>query len=146
MTTGESFASVVQQRSKLGEAMQLVEEAAAAPAAKDGWSADLVVNLEQLELAFNEHIVDVQSPDGLLDRIVDQAPRLQRAVEVKKREHTRIAGAIGETIERSSTAQTPDVVVDLRETVMELLIDLSRHRQKGADLIYDAYAIDIGGY
>ena len=146
MTTGESFASVVRQRSKLGEAMQLVEAAAAAPAAKNSWSADLVVNLEQLELAFNDHIIDVQSPDGLFDRIVDHAPRLQRAVETKKREHSRIAETIGETIEATSAARTADVVIDLRESVIGLLIDLARHRQQGADLIYDAYAVDIGGY
>lgn len=146
MTTGESFASIVRQRSKLGEAMQLVEAAAAAPVARETWSADLVVNLEQLELAFNDHILDVQSPGGLLDRIVDQAPRLQRVVEAKRQEHARIARLIGETIEATSAAGTTDVAVDLRESVMGLLIDLARHRQQGADLIYDAYSIDIGGY
>ncbi len=54
-------------------------------------------------------------------------------------------GLIDDIIEVAATG-TADVIVDLRESVMEVLVDLARHRQQGADLLYEAYAVDIGGY
>jgi hypothetical protein len=33
----------------------------------------------------------------------------------------------------------------VREQVTSVLSDLIRHRQRGADLVYRAYAVDIGG-
>jgi hypothetical protein len=33
----------------------------------------------------------------------------------------------------------------LRSVLTSLLVALARHRQRGADLVYEAYAVDIGG-
>lgn len=146
MATEESLTAVAQQQSQLGQAMQQLESAVAAPAAKESWTATLLHHLRQLETVFTHHVDSVQSPSGLLDRIVDQAPRLQRSVEARKLEHVRIATSISDTIQSTSPDGPGDTVIDIRESVMELIVDLSRYRQKGADLIYDAYAVDIGGY
>lgn len=144
MTTGEHLAGVVRQRSKLSEAMQQVELAAAAPAAKDSWMVELTHSLRQLEISFNQHIVDVSSPLGLLDQIVDEAPRLQRAVAASREEHNAVAELIRDAIAKVSDASaTPEIA---REAAMGAMLALARHRQKGADLIYDAYDVDIGGY
>jgi signal transduction histidine kinase len=145
MTSNESLAKAVRQRSQLGDAMQRVEEAAAAPAAKESWAEDLSERLRQLETAFDQHIIEAQSPTGILNQVVDQAPRLQNATEHLKREDDRIAQTIDDLIE-TAAAGSADVVIDLRESVMEVLVDLARHRQQGADLLYEAYAVDIGGY
>ncbi|MFW2381822.1 MAG: hypothetical protein ACN4GZ_08705 [Acidimicrobiales bacterium] len=144
MTSDESLANVVRQRSQLGDAMQRVEEAAAAPAARESWAADLSEQLRKLETAFDQHIIEVQSPTGILNQVVDQAPRLQNAAEHLKREDDRLAKSIDDVI--AAAGGSDDLVVDLRESVMEVLVDLSRHRQQGADLLYEAYAVDIGGY
>ena len=144
MTSDESLANVVRQRSQLGDAMQRVEEAAAAPAARESWAADLSEQLRKLETAFDQHIIEVQSPSGILNQVVDQAPRLQNAAEHLKREDDRIAKSIDDVI--ATAAGSGDLVIDLRESVMEVLVDRSRHRQQGADLLYEAYAVDIGGY
>ncbi|MDJ0952066.1 MAG: hypothetical protein QNJ81_00175 [Acidimicrobiia bacterium] len=146
MTAGDPFAGVVRQRSQLGQAMIQVEVAAAAPAAKESWMIDLLHSLRQLEIAFNNHIVEVQSPLGLLDRIVDQAPRLQRAVEATRDEHEAIAESIGAALAMMESEGAADRRDELRDTVMGVLLALARHRQKGADLIYEAYDVDIGGY
>lgn len=145
MTSEESLANVVRHRSQLGDAMKQVEEAAAAPAGKQSWAADLSQRLQQLETAFDQHITEVQSPTGILNQVVDQAPRLQNATEHLKREDDRIAKSIDDVIETAAEGSA-DVVIDLRESVMEVLVDLARHRQQGADLLYEAYAVDIGGY
>ncbi|MDX2342934.1 MAG: hypothetical protein QNL12_04020 [Acidimicrobiia bacterium] len=145
MTADKSLEDVARQRSQLGDAMHQVEEAAAAPAAMESWAADLSIQLRNLETAFDQHIVEAQSPTGILNQVVDQAPRLQNAAEHLKREDTRLAKSIDDIIEVAATG-TADVSIDLRESVMEVLVDLARHRQQGADLLYEAYAVDIGGY
>jgi hypothetical protein len=91
-------------------------------------------------------VVEVQSPSALLDRIVDEAPRLQRAVEATKEDHITIAKSITSVIDilaGDGAGQNHD---EIRDAVLAVLLALSRHRQKGADLIHDAYAVDIGGY
>ena len=39
----------------------------------------------------------------------------------------------------------PEWVERLRSVLTSLLVALARHRQRGADLVYEAYAVDIGG-
>jgi hypothetical protein len=146
MTTGDPFAGVVRQRSQLSRAMQQVELAAAAPVAKESWTIDLQHSLRQLEIDFNNHIIEVQSPLGLLDRIVDRAPRLQRTVAATRDEHAAIAGSLANVIEMLDSDDAAERSDEIRDAVLAVLNSLSRHRQKGADLIYDAYDIDIGGY
>jgi hypothetical protein len=126
--------------------MQRVELAAAAPAAKGSWIRELAQNLRQLEVAFDQHIRDVQSPSGLLDQIVDQAPRLQRSVEASKADHAAVAEAVKQAVALAGADDAADRVDEVREATMAALVALARHRQKGADLIYDAYDVDIGGY
>ena len=146
MTTDDQFAGIVQQRSQLGQAMQRVELAAAAPAAKKSWIPELIQSLRQLDIAFDQHIRDVQAPLGLLDRIVDRAPRLQRSVEASKAEHAAVAEMVKQAVALTEADDAADRVDEVREATMAALVALARHRQKGADLIYDAYDIDIGGY
>jgi len=146
MKTGEPFSGVVRQRSQLGRAMQQVELAAAAPAARESWLTDLQTSLEHLEVAFTRHTLEVEAPGALLDQIVDRAPRLQRAVEGTKAENATISAAISDVLAMFSADAASENHDTLRDGVMALLIALSRHRQKGADLIYDAYDVDIGGY
>lgn len=146
MTTDHQFAGISRQRSQLGQAMQRVELAAAAPAARDTWIGELAEHLRQLDSAFDRHIRDVQAPGGLLDRILDQAPRLQRNVEASKADHAAVSEAIKQAVSFTAADGAADRVDEVREATMAALLALARHRQKGADLIYDAYDVDIGGY
>jgi len=146
MTAGDPFAGVVRQRSQLARAMQQVELAAAAPTARKSWIIDLQHSLRRLEIAVNNHIVEVQAPMGLLDRIVHQAPRLQRSVEQTKVDHAALAESIAELLATMDDTDSNERQDDIRDAALSILVALARHRQKGADLIYDAYAIDIGGY
>lgn len=144
MTGGKPFADVARQRSQLGRAMLQVETTAAAPAGKDSWLSDLRNSLRQLEIAFDSHVAEVEAPMGLLDGIMERSPRLQRAVELTKRDHESITQTLTTTLESIAVGDRDDDAI--RDRVLSLLLALSRHRQKGADLIYDAYDIDIGGY
>jgi len=126
--------------------MQQVELAAAAAAGVESWTADLLDRLRNLESVWQEHIDEAEAPMGLHDRIIEEAPRLQRAVEEIQMDHRATAMSISTAVETVANADDDTDKEELREIAMSLLLALARHRQHGADLIFRAYSIDIGGY
>jgi len=148
MTANDPIAGAARRRSALEHSMQQVEHAAAAAAGNSGWNDDLTSSVRQLEVALNHHIVEVESPSGLLEQIVETAPRLQRRVEDTERHHVTLTEMVTTLLKMIAAARetnTPPVST-IRAAIVELLNELTRHRQDGADLIYEAYAVDIGGY
>ena len=53
-----------------------------------------------------------------------------------------VEGLVGE---RGAGLESADAVAARREAATELVGRIVRHRQRGADLIYEAYEVDIGG-
>jgi hypothetical protein len=130
-------------RAALLESIHGFEQALATPAGDPGWRSRVSSGLHALRGAFAEHIVVTEGPDGLYAQLLDHSPRLARAVRVLVREHAAVAAALG-ALQRQVDALESDVD-DLRAWASDLLRDLSRHRQRGADLVYEAFATDIGG-
>jgi hypothetical protein len=118
------------------------EQAVAAPAGDPGWRPRLGVRLSGLRGAFAEHMVVTEGPDGLYAELLGHAPRLARTVHVLIREHAAMAAVLSALQRR---AELPEATVEeLRGWASDLLRELSRHRQRGADLVYQAYGTDIG--
>ena len=131
------------RRIELREAMERLEATVARPAIPDGWSDAVDASLRQLQEALEAHIREVEAPDGLLADIVDMAPRLVSEVETIKDEHRELArsGARArETLRGDGVAS----VTEVRRRVMSFLGRLAIHRQRGSDLVYEAYNDDIG--
>ncbi len=126
--------------------MQHLERTAASPAASETWIADLTDGVRQLETALNRHIAEVEAPDGLLDQIVDTAPRLHRLTDETRSHHVSLSDATTALLNTLAGAQSDVPVDEIRAAVLDLLNEIARHRQKGADLIHEAYDVDIGGY
>jgi hypothetical protein len=128
-------------RVKLRQAMADVEQAAAGAAGDPTWRSDLAAALTELLDAFDGHVEEVDAPDGLLAEVVGMTPRLQTRVKRLGDEHpglrTMIESALG-VVEGGDVA-------DVRSETMAALGALAAHRQSGADLVYDAYNVDIGG-
>lgn len=148
MAAKDSLAGAARRRSEMVLAMQQLEHTAASPAGDANWLDDLVHAVRHLELAINHHISEVETPGGILDDIVDTAPRLQRAAEETREHHKLLTDTATAVLDDLASAKTEDPipVSFIRASVLELLGELARHRQRGADLIYDAYDVDIGGY
>jgi len=99
---------------------------------------------EQLDLlssALDHHVTMTEGPDGLLADVMAAAPRLAHKVDGVRKDHTRIRSQVDAVMaclpaEESRAAPVRDQIVDL-------LTNLTRHRQSGADLIYEAYSVDI---
>lgn len=121
--------------------IQAFEQALASPAADPRWRELVEERLGSLREAFGEHIVLTEGPNGLYAEILEHAPRLARRVEMLIRDHGVLLAAIDFLAQRLPVSDPER----LRRRASDLLRQLSRHRQRGADLVYEAYATDIGG-
>jgi hypothetical protein len=123
-----------------------LEQALARPAARDpgAWSKDTAVCLHTLGEAFQRHAEQSEGPDGLLNQIVDTAPRLANGVHQIIDEHQHLLSDMAR-LEKDATDSSgdPQQVQRLREQALGILRAVAAHRQRGADLIYESYSVDI---
>lgn len=123
-----------------------LEEAIARPAGQDGgkWSIETTARCQALIEAFRNHVEESEGPEGLLPEIVATAPRLAHAVDQVKLEHQSLLVEMDRLHAAAGSGGTVDVEVVRRET-LSLLQALAAHRQRGSDLIYEAYLVDVEG-
>ncbi len=146
-TAKAELAAVRARRVELRESMGRLERSLAAPASGLAvvWGEQVHIVLVELAEDFQEHIAVTEGPDGLHHAILAGDLRLANAVNALAVEHSKIAGEIDELVTGTEPPVTvPDAEV-VRERGTNLLGRLVRHRQRGADLIYEAYQTDIGG-
>jgi hypothetical protein len=143
--TDSLFDQAREHRAGLRTAIGLVESALASPAPgrAKAWSEDLRQQLEELSVALEQHIVTTESSTGLLADIETIAPRLAHRVEVTRRDHVRLRAELTNVL--VSLPADDDRIVAVRDRVVDVLTGLVRHRQAGADLVYEAYNVEIEG-
>jgi hypothetical protein len=138
-----SYEAARRQRAELLQSIQGLEQAVAAPAREPGWRERVGRRLATLRDRLTEHIVITEGPDGLYAELLADAPRLTRPVAGLTADHGHLLVRVDSLARR---LHQPDCRVEaIRDGAGELLSRLSRHRQRGADLVYEAYATDIGG-
>ncbi|MER7415179.1 hypothetical protein ABT346_00070 [Micromonospora peucetia] len=126
----------------LGDLYPLTRALAVAPA-EPHWRERVLGGLGPLRQGFAEHVRTTEGPAGLYAELLGQAPRLARGVRLLAREHAAITAALAAL---QQAAELPDAPVDdLLDRAGYLLRALARHRQRGADLLWEAYETDLGG-
>lgn len=136
------------RRAELRESMNALELALASPAPERQayWAERVHVALVELSADFREHIDITESrPDGLYHELLQTVPRLSAAIARLTREHAVITRLLDDLLDRMSTPTANQDVDNVRDLGTALLGRLHRHRQRGSDLVYEAYQIDIGG-
>ena len=138
-----------QQRERLRDALVAFEDAlsSAGPRRAAAWAEGVVQCILRVETEFNSHVDLTEQEDGLYDDILEAAPRLAHRVDLLRQEHNEITVALSDCLTRvelvPNTAHA-DWVSARREECNALLGRLVRHRQRGADLVYEAYS-EVGG-
>jgi hypothetical protein len=147
VSTRVELSAVRVRRAELRETMNLIEAALAAPARGRAvvWGEAVHASLVMLADDFGAHVEVTEGPGGLHHAILAGDLRLANAVEALTGEHAQIAEEIASLVADSAAPVAEADIDDLRERGTELLSHLVRHRQRGADLIYEAYETDIGG-
>jgi hypothetical protein len=144
----DDLGKVRERREALLGAAASVEAALAAPASDPRWSDRLGERLATLHATLEEHVTAAEADDGILAQVRDEAPRLSNQVDRLAAEHGTITGATERLIDRLEGTPTDQVTGEaesVREQAVQLLAAIVRHRQLGADLLYEAYNVDVGG-
>jgi hypothetical protein len=147
VSTPTELHAVRARRAELRETINLMEAALAAPARGRAvvWGEVVHASLMMIADDFGAHVEVTEGPGGLHQAILAGDIRLANAVEALTAEHAQIAEEIATLVADSQPPVTENDVDDVRERATRLLGHLVRHRQRGADLIYEAYATDVGG-
>ena len=134
-----------QHRAGLRAAVGTVERAlsSAARGRVKAWSTELRDELAVLEDALETHIATTEAPDGLLADIAAAVPRLAHRVERTRADHTVLRDALRAAVDALPDGDDEDAIPDARTRVVELLTAVVHHRHLGADLVYEAYNVDI---
>ena len=106
------------------------------------WRVRLQRTLEKLALAADEHVAETEASDGILAEIIAEAPRLWREVDGLRAEHSMLIEVCARVIGRLKGSDSSLLV---RREVQALLGKFEAHRHRGADLVYEAFDVDIGG-
>ena len=138
----EALEAAKARRVELKSAVSSVERAAARPSSKPSWREDLLRELDDLRTALDQHVDEVEGEEGLLAELMFTVPRLANKIDRIQAEHPGLQSQVAETIE---TVTTSDELEAVRDVVLDTLVSIARHRQKGADLVYEGYSVDIGG-
>ena len=144
--TPAELATVRAHRSRLREASQELEAALAAPLTGrlDGWVGQVMPAVQRIREAFAAHVSVTEGRGGLFDQIRTDAPRLVTALARLHREHGEITAGLA-AAEEQLEARGEAGMARVREQLTAALTVLSLHRQRGADLLYEAYQVDLGG-
>lgn len=146
-TYAAELEAVRRRRAELRESLGALERALASAAVGRSmiWGERVRTVLVELADDFREHITVTEGPGGLHQAILAGDLRLANAVQTLTAEHGQIAQQLAELVAATEPPVTPGDVAGVREQATLLLTQLIRHRQRGADLIYEAYDLDIGG-
>ncbi|MFN8035647.1 MAG: hypothetical protein U0V73_06920 [Acidimicrobiia bacterium] len=133
------------RRHDLHAVMVALEDTLAAPAAgrPDVWAKDVYGALAELRESLALHVETTEGPGGLWEQVLDHAPRLANAVKWLQKDHAELAGLVDEAMTRTQASGGADDVEEIRVQALAVLGAFSRHRHRGADLVYEAYNVDI---
>ncbi len=148
MSATDDLGGVRERREAMLVAAAALEAALAAPAFVERWCDDLGGTLSAFRTTLAEHIAETEAPDGLLSKVREDAPRLSNQIDRLLAEHETLTSAtedLMDRLEHSPAERTQAETDEIREVALQLLALIVRHRQRGSDLVYEAYNVDVGG-
>jgi hypothetical protein len=137
------------RRATLHDQLVHLELAISSPASgrAEEWGSQVAKEMIGLRDAFEQHILVTEKPDGLYEEIMTRAPRLAGGIHRLQEEHPTLEARIAAVLVRLESGEVGDAwpIDDCRDDLQRLLGGIVRHRQRGADLVWEAYNVDIGG-
>ena len=137
-------------REQVQRALVALEGALAAPAPGRvaDWARDVTARLHDLRGEFARHVEITEGSEGLYDEILSIAPAHARALDALRAEHGVIGDAIRDALAGlpagPGAADEETWIAERREESTTVLGRLVRHRQRGADLTWRAYNVELG--
>ena len=144
-----TLAETARRRADLRDALVDVEQAISRPAVgrEPEWTKGVVLRLEGLAHAIEEHVEITERPEGLYDEISTKAPHLATKIDRLREEHPVLRDRTQALLTKLHTTAIGSAwpLDEGRDDLQRLLGQIVRHRQLGSDLVWEAYNLDIGG-
>jgi hypothetical protein len=133
------------RRDDLYEAVLGLERTLAVPAgdSPDAWAAMLAAPVARLQEVLGAHVRGTEGPRGLFDRMREDAPHLLNAVDRLRIDHAAMVLEADALAARLGEVTTDDDVHHVRDQSLDLLRHVLEHRHQGAEIVYDAYQVDV---
>ena len=136
------------RREAIYQAITGLEDALTSPVGEaHQWRLRVAMAVDHATARIGEHVRQTEAEDGFLAQVIRDAPRLVNRVAQMKDDHGQLekaAEALRLALAEVGDEDVADRADDIRNEAVDLLGQLSRHRQRGADLIYEAYQVDLG--
>jgi len=148
VSASSTLRRTARRRADLYRALIATEQALARPASgrEDAWLEAVRQALDGVAAEIEAHVEITEGPDGLYDEIAATAPRLTNALDALRDEHVEMRSRVREEVARLTARDAdPETVDSTRADLARLLGFLVKHRQRGSDLVWQAYGLDIGG-
>lgn len=133
------------RRELLRDLVDRLERALAEPALADlaVWRTNVALVCDDLDGALRDHVEETEG--DLFPELRRTSPHVVARIARLTAEHPRLRSELDDLREALVTdAPDPEATADrIRERALVLLTDLLRHRQAGADLLYEAYWVDL---
>lgn len=104
------------------------------------WVADVHDALRELRTDWHEHIARSESADGLLAQVREDAPWMSPRVDRVAHEHEVLSASIDEALAAWDADASP---AEVEARLRPVLHELTRHRERGTELLMDAYGLDL---
>lgn len=136
------------RREAIYQAITGLEDALASPIGDARrWRLRVAMAVDHAVARIAEHIAQTEDRDGFLNQVVDDQPRLAGRVNRMRTDHEQLEKMVDSlrlALAGVGDDDVADRADDIRSQAVDLLSHLTRHRQRGADLIYEAYHVDLG--
>ncbi len=138
--------AAARRRRELREALIAFEGALASPIRdREAWRAETADALDALTQAFEDHVTETEGPTGLYAEMEDVAPHVSARAHRLRGEHPPITAALVDAHARLGGSLADEAEVEaVRDELQRAMGRIVRHRQHGADLVWEAYSVDIG--
>jgi hypothetical protein len=137
----ETHQGIVDRRKDLYDAMQRLESSVARASGQDDWAVVVADALQIMHDALQRHVIEIEADNGLFAEVVGRAPGLASDVAILRNDHEDLLFSCREAGELVANWSAP---AEIRRKVLGLLGRLAIHRQRGAELLFDAYNVDLG--
>lgn len=142
-----SLEGLREQRDDLWDATVALEHALSAPVRDgiDDWIQGVRHGLDSIRVAFDAHVRFTEGDGGVFDEIVAEEPALVVACDRLRRDHTMLGALLSAVSDRLDGARDRVDAEEVRSELLDLIRRFSVHRQRGADLLYEAFDYDVSG-
>lgn len=133
------------RRDSFYEALLELEQVLGTPAGDDvvGWATAVQVPVSNLLAVLDAHVTGTEGNEGFFEDVRDHAPHLIPAVDRLRSEHDPLIASTTALAARLDGLGSEAEVELVRDDGIELIGRLLTHRHRGAELVYDAYSVDI---